>query len=259
MCTDASCNPIRATKVEGESEGFDDDGDFEVEGLITDFNGISDFKVAGLPVNASGARLEPTTLVLDDDIKVEAEGNVIGGVLNADVVKLRGGDNKVSGRVATAVANNQFEVEVDRGDNETVTVIVTSETELEDDVNDNKLFNIGNLAVDDYVEVRGFADASNNLTATKLKVDDEDDYSVQGVITAGNAISGEVTVLGVTMPFISNTDFEKADDTEYPGGAAEFFGDVVLGTTFVKVKDKLDAGGSNTPIGTADEIEIELP
>ena len=258
-CDSSICDPVRATKVEGENQGFDDDGDTEIEGLITDFNSISDFKVAGLPVNATGARLEPTTLVPANDIKVEVEGNVVGGVLNANVIKLRGGDNKVSGRVATPVVNNQFEVEVDRGDNETVTVIVTSETELEDDVNENKFFSIGDLAVDDFVEVRGFTDASNDVTATQVKVSDPDDFIVQGVITdlTGDANSGSVTVLGVTMPYVGGadpTDFEDQNDNGV--NFITFSGLITTGQTMVKVKDK-ETASNNTPIGVADEIEIE--
>ena len=198
-------------------------------------------------------------------MKVEVEGYVIGGVLIANVVKLRGGDNKVYGSVSTPVLNNQFEVLVDSDDNETVTVIVSAETEVEDDINEAQFFSIGDLIVGNFVEVRGFADASNNVTATQVKLTDEDDYLVQGVITElnGNASSGFVTVLGVPFEYTGGADATEFDDeVDDPTGLTftEFETLVTpqLGQVTVKIKDKIDAI-NNTPVGVADEIEIELP
>ena len=259
-CADISCNPVNADRIEGESEGFDDDGDFEVEGLITEFVDINTvFKVAGLPVNASSATLVPATLVLDDNVKVEAEGNVANNVLTATVIKLRGGNNEVHGTVNTLPANNQFEVLVDRDDSETITVIVTTETEVEDDVNDNQRFQISDLQIGDFVEVKGYADVSNDVTATQVKLTDLDDFVVQGVITdlTGDANGGTATVLGIPFEYVGGadpTEFEDQNDTGV--NFVTFSGLTTPGQTVVKVKDKLDAN-NNTPIGVADEIEIE--
>ena len=260
-CADINCNPVNADRIEGESEGFDNDGDFEVEGLVTEFTGLANnFKVGNFPVNASTtSSFEPASLQtsLANDIKVEVEGTVVNGVLNADEVKLRGGDNEVHGTVFTLPANNQFEVLVDRDDNETVTIIVSTETEVEDDVNENQSFSISNLQIDDFVEVRGYADTSNDVTATQVKLTDLDDFIVQGVITdlSGDASSGTATVLGIPFEYIGGadaTDFEDQSDTGVTFNTFE--GLIEIDKTVVKIKDK-----ETTPnaIGTADEIEIE--
>ena len=88
-CPDITCGIINATRIEGESEGFDDDeGEVEIEGFITRYENISDFDVDGLPVDASNALLEPSSLVLTEDLRVEVEGIVVDNVLVASKVKL---------------------------------------------------------------------------------------------------------------------------------------------------------------------------
>ena len=84
---DIDCAMINATRIEGESEGFDDDhdGDVEIEGFITRYDSDSDFDVNGLPVDASTADFNFT---LEKDLFVEVEGTVIDNVLIATKVEL---------------------------------------------------------------------------------------------------------------------------------------------------------------------------
>ena len=86
--TDPICTTIDATRIEGESEGFDSGGDAEIEGIITRYESVSDFDVNGLLVDASSAELEPASLVLDKDLFVEVEGTVVNNVLIATKVEL---------------------------------------------------------------------------------------------------------------------------------------------------------------------------
>jgi hypothetical protein len=88
-CPDITCDTVTATRIEGESDGYDDDeNEVDIEGFITRYESISDFDVDGLPVDASTARLEPDSLVLDVDLRVEVEGTVVNNVLVASKVKL---------------------------------------------------------------------------------------------------------------------------------------------------------------------------
>ena len=85
-----SDNPltIDAFRIEQEDDGLEDDaGEAELEGFVSDFVDSSNFKVDGQPVDASEAEFEPAGLVLTDGMKVEVEGTIEDGILNADKVK----------------------------------------------------------------------------------------------------------------------------------------------------------------------------
>ena len=90
-CEDLTCTTIIATRIQGESDGYDNgDGENEVEidGFITRYADDSDFDVNGLPVNASEAEFEPSSLVLAESLRVEVEGTVVNDILMATKVKL---------------------------------------------------------------------------------------------------------------------------------------------------------------------------
>jgi len=85
-----SDNPltIEAFRIEQEEEDLDDDaGEAELEGFVSDFVNNSNFRVDGQPVDATDAEFEPDGLVLSDGLKVEVEGTIEAGILNADKVK----------------------------------------------------------------------------------------------------------------------------------------------------------------------------
>ena len=85
-----SDNPltIEAFRIEQEEEHLDDDaGEAELEGFVSDFVDITNFfKVDGQLVDATDAEFEPDSLVLSDGLKVEVEGTIEAGILNADKV-----------------------------------------------------------------------------------------------------------------------------------------------------------------------------
>ncbi len=66
-------------------------GEFEVEGFITGFTGLAGtFFVDGQTVDAAGARLVGGLAAdLGNDVKVEAEGHLIGAVLVADMIEIK--------------------------------------------------------------------------------------------------------------------------------------------------------------------------
>jgi len=81
---------IEAFRIELEEEDLDDDaGEVELEGFVSDFIDNGNFKVDGQLVDASDAEFNPTDLELrlSDGLKVEVEGNIEGGILNASKVK----------------------------------------------------------------------------------------------------------------------------------------------------------------------------
>ena len=252
---DAASNTITATRVEGEDNTVEDTGEFEVEGIITGYVSDSNFFVNGININASSPSLtrEPTTLVLMNDVRVEAEGAIVNGVLVADKVELRGGNVKIDAKVGlvNAVAGT-FEVIPVAGE-PVITVTVTSSTKLEDKVNNTPAFTLNNLLTNDFVEIRGFEDGLSSITATEVRVDDADDVIVQGTLQEydpGNSIK----ILGVTfgVDVSGETEFENTSDIGIT--ETQFINAAPVGT-LVKVKDK----EGQDFLGVADEIDIETP
>lgn len=250
---DSASNTLTATKVEAEDNDFDDTGEFEIEGLVTDYINDNDFKINGISVNATNATKEPTTLVLADNIRIEAEGSIINGVLIADKVKTREGSVKIHAPVSSVnVAENTFEVRP-VASQPAIKVTITNSTQLNDDVNSIEPFSLNNLVASiDFVEVEGFIDSNGDIIATEVEVKEADEIVVQATIESG-ATPGRIKLLGVEFIIDDpgETSFENADDLDID--QATFFSSIVLDSTLIKVEDEKPANG------TADEVELETP
>lgn len=242
-CATISCSTIDATRVEGQND-FDDANKISVEGLITDFVDSSNFKINGIDVDASGAILLPSTLVLRDGLRVEVEGPISNNAIQARTIELRGGNAKVHATVDSfdpVTGNFAVNINSDR-----IAVTVTTATELETPV-----------AFGNFVRVRGFENDTGGITATRVEVrSSADDVIVQGDLQ--NFVADfSIQLLGVTF------------DVDYSGGAGEtefedsldqpilqsLFESLAPVGTLVKVKDKNGSG----IVGVADEIDIETP
>ena len=82
---------IFASRIVLEDEGFGYDVDrISIEGIVTDFTDITNFRVSGQRVNASSAAFDPSSLQssLADGDRVEVEGSLVGGILQAREVEL---------------------------------------------------------------------------------------------------------------------------------------------------------------------------
>jgi hypothetical protein len=243
---------ITANIVEGEESSVEDTDEFELEGLITDHVSDSDFKISGVSIDASNATLLPATLLLTNDIRVEAEGTIVDGILIATEVELRGGNAKVRATVSNIdTINNTFDV-VPVAGQPAITISVSSSTKLEDDVNEIKPFSFNNLVIDDYVEVRGFDDGNGKITATEVQVKTPEGILLQGVIQSGASVN-TVKIFGVEFIIddLGETEFEGLDDVNI--SQAKFFATVTLDSSVIKVEDK------DIVNGIADEVEIESP
>ena len=261
-CPDLACATIEATRVEGQTSGFDDNDKVELEGLITRYVSDSDFDVNGFPVNASNAVKTPTALTLAVDKEVEVEGNVVNGVLVASKIKDEGGEIKIAATVAAGTVDSStgsFDLEPVPG--QTITVKIDTSTQIEDDfgtiTNSTTLFT--NLNDGDYVVVEGYDDGTGTVIAGEVERESADDVILQGKLEE-IVQDVSVTVLGVTFDIQDDptnsgndeTDFEDAADQEITQAA---FITAAPDGTLIKIKDK-DDGGTN---GIADEVEIELP
>ena len=126
-----------------------------------------------------------------------------------------------------------------------IAVTVTTATEIE-----------GSITAGNFVRIRGFEDDNGGVTATRVRVRQDDDVIVQGNLQSFNA-DADIQVLGVTFTVNYNsgageTDFENTADIGIT--QSQFITAAPIGT-LVKIKDRND----RPAFGTADEIDIELP
>lgn len=245
-----SNNTITATEVEGEGS-LNEGEEVEIEGIVTRYVSNSDFDVNGQKVNASAALFSPSGITITAGTKLEVEGTVSNGVLNATEVELREGGAEVSATVETIdLVNNRFTVDVLSG--QLVTVQLTTTTRLEDELGENDNLLLSELNVDDFVEVQGIESDSSTIIATRIKRESEiKDIELQGIVTAESV--NDFTVLGVTYPVAGGTSYENSSETSVNQTA--FLALTTLGQTVISIEDDNEQG--NPADGFANEVSIE--
>lgn len=256
---DSATHTITAREVDAENNELSSDASsVEIEGLITRFVSINDFDINGIRVNGSAATLSPSSLQLKPDVKVEVEGSMQNGVLIATKIEGRSGSAEASAKVDSInLQGNSFTLSIVAGQ-PSVIVQLTSATRMEDDLGEGDSFLLSDLAINNFVDVRGFETdtTTNTITATRIKRESEvKDIILQGVVTA-QVKNVSVTVLGVTFPVHPvTTDFEDANDNALDNHAA-FIALATLGQTVVEIKDRSPSEDGNA-VGVADTVEIE--
>ncbi len=233
-----------ATELEFEGNDLDlDDGDeVEIEGFITRFNSAADFDVNGIPVttNASTEFENGSSANLALNVKVEVDGEVnAAGILVADEVEFEEeGVLRVAGLVE--------DVQADRLTVLGIEITVNVQTEFDDEsAMDVQNFDLSDVNVGDYVEVRGF-DSAGTIVATRVeRDDDEGEVSLRGFVEA--VADPQFTILGVTILTNAGTEFED-DDTTLT--ADEFFNQAM--GRLVEAEGVLQ-----NDVIVADEVEFE--
>lgn len=246
---------ITATEIEGnDSELLDDGSEVSVEGYITDYVSDSDFKINGQQINASSASLIPATLVLQNGIKVEAEGAVDNGVLVATEIESRSGNSEVTAVVnGVDTVNNRLTVSIVASE-PSITVQLTTATLTEDELSENQL-DLSLIAVGtDFVEVRGFESGVSTITATRVKRVTGEKTELQGVIT-GKVDNTSITVLGIVFPVDINTEYEDEFEVTIPDFFSLFPDTIILDQSIISIEDALIP--DTNPVGFADSVEIE--
>lgn len=207
-----------ATEVEFKGGDFGDDGDeAEVEGFITAVISASEFEVEGIRVmvNAQTTYQNGSSANLVLDRKVEVEGRInASGVLVADSVEFKPtGELRIESLVEDVQASQLTVLGIN--------IAVNSATRFEDDSDaDLEIFNLSNVSVSDYVEIRAYDDGGS-ITATLLERDDfRGDVALRGFVES--AADPNFVILGVTIATGPATQFTDSDGvTELQ--PAEFF------------------------------------
>ena len=212
---------LRAERVQKEDDGVSGSSgtEAEVEGLVTRFASATDFDVAGQRVTTTGSTLfvGGTAASLAPDVKIEAEGALnASGVLVARKIEF-----KRSGSVRLEAAVEAVDTVAGTVRALGLTIVVNAATRLEDKAGDDQFFALADLRIGDWIEVRGYPDASGSgrVVATALERDDADDeVELRGPASALQA--PRFRILGVGVETTPATEFE---DEEQRIDSATFF------------------------------------
>jgi hypothetical protein len=243
-----------ARGVTFEDDGFDDNvAKVEVEGMVTSGNSSS-FVINGVNVTTTGTTKFENGLPADliPNVRVEAEGPMVNGVLQAVKVSFRS-NVRIQGLVASK-----------SGTGTTGTMFVLGKTITTTANTDFRNFSGNPQSLDTItggtsrVEVRGFLDINGNLVASRVDVtNDEKEFIMSPVIAKSGTDSVTLLFGNTTVTTNAQTQFRVDNDdvNEVPVSRAEFFNAVIAGTTTAPgtvVKARLVAGSL-----VAEELEIE--
>ena len=255
---------IDATEVELEDDGLgaDDLERVELEGFATACPESMDFCVAGVPVDTSMATFDPVTYEPMIGDRVEVEGPLVLGTLEATRVESEDEDpNQRNVRIEAAVTSidNVARTLVVLG----VSVAADGETVLEDNsLVEDENFRFTELMVGDFVEVRGIDDGGANVRALSIVREDasegDADVRLEGPVTGFDmATPPTLEILGQSVPL--NLETLYFDDLGASRTEEEFFrdpGDVMLGD--VESAEDFEALSLST-LTEADEVSTDDP
>jgi len=221
-----------ARKIEGEDEGLDDDVDeAEIKGVISAFNATDKtFILLGQKIDASGARLEPVSLVLADGITVEAEGRMFEGVLIAHEVEQKGRKIKIDATLSGVDAGAGTVSFNFNGKD--ITVRVHAGTEIEDDNTGDDLL-LSDLSAGIFVELEAFEESPGVINAVEIERASPDEIRIVAQLEDFDRVAVSVRLLGIEFD-LSDASFQ--DNLDNPMLVDDFFDALVVGD-FIKIKD----------------------
>jgi hypothetical protein len=237
---------ITASQIEEEGSLFDEEeGDVSVEGLINSFVSVGNFQINGQQVDASNAGLEPATLQLMDDLRVEVEGNIVNGILIAEEVSARSGEIKLAATVQSLDVTNGIGSVTLAFATGSVSFSIDSQTELGDETDTFDPIAWSDIRAGDYLTVKALLN-NNQIVATEVRLKTLDDELVQGPVESF-VIGTEVVVFGLTY-LTAGASFE--DENDVPINSVLFYAQLTQGR-LVKIQDDSPADGA------ANEVEFE--
>jgi hypothetical protein len=237
-----------ANRIEPQESALDDAEGLrvEIEGIVTDFTSLNEFEVNGIPVRTDSETTYEHGFASDIalDVKVEVEGSVVGGVLDADEIEFR---------VKNAVEIEANVQEVDPINKTLVLLGITANVNNLTVFRDNsdakvRPFGLGNIQIDDELEVSGILENSAFIATSVLRVNPISKVSLEGPVTAVSDPTFEI--LGVSVMTSGETEF--MDSNEMPLTPLDFFSTVDIGSV-------VGAEGILTEenVIIADEVEFE--
>jgi len=236
---------LLAARVEfkGNELGADDGDHAEIEGFVTRFASAADFDVEGIAVTSNGSTSFQNGSAADLALnrKVEVEGTVnASGVIVASKIELKLSNFiRVEGMVDSKSANSVTIFGIQIG--------VNSLTRVEDKSSANvQSFSLTNVNVGDYLETRGYEDATG-VVATRLERHDfKGDVAVRDFVDSVS--NPNFTIRGVMIETGGGTVFR--DQNRQVISATAFFAQA-MGRLV-----EADGAPNNSGI-TASEVELQ--
>ena len=225
----------------------------EVEGLITDFVSTSSFKVTGQVIDASAATFEGGVAAdLSNGRKIEAEGNIAAGILKATKIEIKSGGIPPSsgsggsgsgggggGGGGGSDGGGGAEISADFDNLDPVlpqTLIILGVKVKYDNATllkgpSGSTLDPSTLVSGDDMEVEGFANSDNSVTATHIefKPNSLSEVTLLGPVD-NDPVPSNFTILGVQVQTNGATQFNGST-----GGSTAFYTDTKRGQ-LVKVK-----------------------
>lgn len=251
---------ISATEIKLDEDLFNNnDADIEIEGFITNYIDDSNFMINGQQINASNTTFTPDNLTLGNNVKVEVEGTLVNGILQADEVEGRAGKIRIETTVSDISNVNSNRISLSYASGQTIEATINNFSKLEDDIGSSS-FTITDIMIGDYLEIKGYINANEVIVVDlKRKTLETDDSAVlKGQVSAIGGSTGAETidVLGVTYLTDSSTLFEIDDISKT---RTEFFNilnsRLTNGDSIVKIED--DWRVDSTVDGIADKLELD--
>jgi hypothetical protein len=226
-----------ASKVEREDledqEFEPDEGDeAEFEGFVSDFTSHpGDFKVDGRSVRTSSSTEfeNGSDQDLRNGIKVDAEGQMSGGILIVEEIEFKRSRVRVNAE-ATAVGPTD------------VTLAVTTLEEITVQINDLTEIDPGilPLTTTTFYEIEGFQASNGNIIAEKIETGDSGRSILQAKVISKDDATDTATLLeapeSTVIDLSTVTEFED-DDENLIADVDTFLGLVTPGKTVIKVRD----------------------
>lgn len=217
----------------------------EVEGLVTSGNSAS-FVINGLTVTTSGSTVFENGLPADiiPNVQVEAEGRIVGGVLQAAKVSFRS-NIRLQALVTAKTGAGKIGTLTVLGK----TITISNNTDFRNPLVDLDSITVGVTTV----EVRGFLDLTGNgVVATRIDTANNNEF-LMAPVTAANSTTGTLTMLGSNITVSGTTEFRNMNDAII--SSATFFSLITTGPApvpFTVVKVRLTPGTL-----LAEQAEIE--
>lgn len=234
--TGAAAGAVTATKVELEDvlEAAENEKK-QHEGFITSLTTPDDFVVNGQQVHLAATTMFIGGIKADlvVGMKVETEGTVVGGIINAtkvmfnDNVKI---DAILGGAPNVATTTTQANLTL-LGKK----VIITSATDLKGLAGTTLALTA--VAAGQEVQIRGFMATNGDIVATRVDLKDTAPDPLKfrpflrGPVTAKDAVAGTLTIAGITVK--AGTNF--VDNSASHTAVTDFFTKVTPNSTAVKV------------------------
>lgn len=247
---------VRATRLSDDDRSISDQTNFEIEGVMSgfiDFTIPNTFFVGGIevdPRSLAGVVLIPNDISLyRDGVTVEIEGDIVGGILNPDRIKLRGFDIEISAYVDSVNTLNASLVMLG------ITVETDSATQFEDDASGalDDLLAFTEIAPGDFLSIRGVQNGSGGVLATRVEREDPDDLELQAFVE--NVNGTVLRLLGQDID-VDGASFEDADDNNI---AQSTFLAQVMVDDLIKIEENMGVDATPTLLDTPTDVEFETP